>query len=397
MSATRTRDPRGHDPGPDGGPNAAEPTIERASATTSLAEAGILLPPEWIRDRGLTVGGPLEVEELPDGSLLLRPAIEAARPATFTVPASSDRSGEHLFRELVAAYLGGATTFTIVEPGGLRPETRQVALAFAERTGTPRIVSEDTEVLVLEERSDGTAAPLPELLRRMYRTVREIQESAGGFLDGTGGADPSRLIARDDEVDRQAWLVERTLVHRLDRDPTVAPERTARPDPISPILIARALERTADHAVVLGEHAARLSECSIPASVRSSLRTYHRQALEYLDSAFAVTEAPDVRRANELLDTGAALHAAHRSLTESFLVHGTASDLSPLASADLGLVLQSIDRTVAYSEDLVEVGLDRAVATQLAQDPGGELEPAPTSSKKRRPRVAAKGRVAPAA
>ncbi len=372
MSATRAKGRRGDD-APDHRPTAAELTTERTAPSASLADAGVLLPPEWIRDRGLTVGGPLEVEELPDGSLLLRPALESSRAAAFTVPASSDRSDEHLFRELVAAYLGGATTFTIVEPDGLRPETRQVALTFSERTGGPQIVSEDDRVLVLEERTDGASAPLAELLHRMYRTVREIQERAGGFLDSPGEGDPAQLVARDDEVDRQAWLVERTLVLRLDRDPTGTPEPTTRPDPISPILIARALERTADHAVVLGEHAARLGQCSVPDAVRSSLRSFHRQALEYLDSAFGVTESPEVRRATELLDTGAALHATHRSLSESFLVHGNASDLSPLASADLGLVLQSIDRTVAYAEDLVEVGLDRAVATQLAD---GALRPA---------------------
>ncbi|MCI4367579.1 MAG: hypothetical protein L3K08_07495, partial [Thermoplasmata archaeon] len=99
--------------------------------------------------------GPLELEELPDGSLLLRPGLDAPRPATFTVPASAERSGEHLFRELVAAYLGGATEFAIVEPGGLTPATRQVVRTFTERTGTPRILSEDAQVLLLQETPGG--------------------------------------------------------------------------------------------------------------------------------------------------------------------------------------------------------------------------------------------------
>ncbi|MCI4367578.1 MAG: hypothetical protein L3K08_07490, partial [Thermoplasmata archaeon] len=84
-------------------------------------------------------------------------------------------------------------------------------------------------------------------------------------------------------VDRQAWRVERSLVLEAERG--TPSERSVPADPISPILIARALERAADHAVVLGEHAARLSDCSIPDAVRASLRSYHRQALEYLESA----------------------------------------------------------------------------------------------------------------
>jgi PhoU domain-containing protein len=397
MSVTRASEPLGPSNGPTGGPHATAPNDVRSNDPSRRPDAGILLSPEWVRDRGLPIGTPLEVEELPDGSLLLRPVSGAARPVTFTVPASTDRADEHLFRELVAAYLGGATTFTIVEPSGLRPETRQVALAFSERTGTPQIVSEDDQVLVLEERTDGSAeAPLAVLLRRMYQTVREIQQSAGAFLDPSDGADPSRLARGDDEVDRQAWLVERSLVQRLEKTGVGPVDPESRPDPISPILIARALERTADHAVVLGEHAARLGECSVPASVRSSLRAYHRQALEYLDSAFAVTETPDVRRANELLDTGSALHAAHRSLSESFLVHGPSSALSPLASADLGLVLQSIDRTVAYSEDLVEVGLDRAVARQLGAPIGAPVA-ATRPARRRRAKAPVKDAVAPTA
>ncbi|MCI4353752.1 MAG: hypothetical protein L3K06_00105 [Thermoplasmata archaeon] len=366
MSAKRTN-PRAGPNAPHPGPTTdATPATGRATVPIDPPAAGLRLPAEWIRERGLPVGGPFEVEELADGALLLRPALGPDGGASFTLPASAERPSEHLFRELVAAYLGGAREFSLVEPGGLRPETRQVARAFAERTGGARIVSDDGEVLVLQEPADGAVPPLPELLQRMYRAVREIQETAGSFLDPDGPTDPSGLAGRDDAVDRQAWLVERTLVLRTSGGWRGARDPADAADPISSILIARALERTADHAVVLGEHAARLAQCSIPDAVRSSLRTYHRQALDYLENAFAVAESPDGRRANELLDTGAALHAAHRSLSESFLVRGSPDELSPLASADLGLVLQSLDRTVAYSEDLAEVALDRAVATQLA-------------------------------
>jgi len=288
---------------------------------------------------------------------------ESARGGVYTVPVHGDVPPEHLFRQLVAAYLNGADEFVIVSPEGLDEATRQLAHTFADRTATSETIAEDDQVLVLRDASEGADVALPRLLERMQRSVRSMQETAGGYLEATGGVDPAPLSEADDEVDRAAWLVERTVALRLERGR--ADDGPWAPDPISPLLLARSLERIADHAVVLGEQAARLSECTIPASVRSALRAYHRQALEYLDDAFQVSAAPDVPRANDLLDTAEALHAAHRTLTESFLVRNGSAGLTPLASACLGLVLQSIDRTVAYAEDIVEVGLDRAVATQL--------------------------------
>jgi hypothetical protein len=364
MSETRARPRAGKEAVPAVDPNADHHATDRSD--TPATGGGVLLSPEWTRERGLPAGGPIEIVGLADGSLVLRPAVGSFASASFSVTSSPSVPREHLFRELVAAYLGGATGFSISEPEGLRPATRRVVQEFIERTGTPKVVSDDARGILLRDTSPEDAVPVAELLRRMYQAVRAIQETAGGFLESSPPVDASGLSVRDDDVDRQAWLVERILVLGLARGGTpgrVAPTRT---DPISPILLARALERIADHAVVFGEHAARLAECSIPDPIRGSLGAFHRQALEYLDRAFDVAEAPDVRRANDLLDTGAALHAAQRSLSESFLVRGGAAGLSPLASADLAVVLQSLDRTVAYSEDLVEVGLDRAVAGQLS-------------------------------
>jgi hypothetical protein len=301
--------------------------------------------------------------DLPSTDITSRVSPELPRGGVFTVPVQADAPPEHLFRQLVAAYLNGADEFVIVAPDGLDDATRRLAHTFADRTAASETLAEDDQVLVLRDASDGPDVALPMLLNRMQRAVRTMQETAGGFLEATHGVDPSGLAEADDDVDRLAWLVERTLALRLaqgqgDDGPWV-------PDPISPLLLARALERIADHAVVLGEHAAHLSECDLPIAVRTALQAYHRQALEYLDEAFAVSASPDVQRANDLLDTAEALHAAHRTLTESFLVRNGSAGLSPLASAGLGLVLQSIDRTVAYAEDIVEVGLDRAVGAQL--------------------------------
>jgi phosphate uptake regulator len=331
---------------------------------------GVVLPKAWVGERGLAPGSPLEVRTLNDGALLVRAPESDGGRDTCTIPVPPNTPPEHLFRQLVAAYLGGATEVVLVEPGGVTADTRSIAKVFGRRTIQPEIVNDEGEVLVLRDISAGPDLSMPLLLRRMFQMVHEMQTTAGGFLDPTHPVDLGGLSQRDDEVDRQAWLVERTLVLRLDPRRWGEGDPVPRHDPLSPLLLARALERVGDHAVILGENAARLSECPVPESISSALRAYHRQALEYLASAFHAVEHPEVDRANDLIDTGEALLAAHATLWESFLVRDGAPELTPLASACLGLVLQSIDRTAAYAQDIAQVGLDRAIAARLERVDG---------------------------
>jgi phosphate uptake regulator len=292
-------------------------------------------------------------------------------PGACTVAVSPDVPLEHVFRQLVAAYLDGADEFLVVESGGLRPSTRELARTFARRTFGPLVVSQGTEQVLLRISAEASHVDLTRGLRRMYELVARLQQSANAYLTTAGPIDPTELGREDDEVDRQAWLVERMLGRRL-RSPPPTVDASLSSEPIPAILLARALERVADHAVTLGACAARLSECSVPDGVRVALRTYHLQVMEHLRNAFEVAGAPDVTRANELLDTGDALHATHATLSEKLLARASSPGLAPVASASLGLALQSIDRTTSYAQDIAQVGLDRAMALRIrAADLGG--------------------------
>ncbi len=303
-----------------------------------------------------------------------RDGSERARDATVrgagaqlscTVAVAEGAPPEHLFRQLVAAHLAGAGRIVLEEPHGLSNETRAIAATFQRRSGLYNRIAEAPGVLLLEEGEPRSGEPPEDLLERMFATARDMQRAAGARLGPEPRGELRELDRLDDEVDRDAWLVERALTRQLDAARARDPSGGAEADPLSPLLVARALERVADHAVTLGENAERLSECPVPEPVVAALRAYHGQALDYLASAFEVALAPEVDRANELIDTGEALLAAHATLTERFLVRAETPGLSPIAAAGLGLVLRSIDRTVAYAQDIAQVGLDRAIAGGL--------------------------------
>ncbi len=330
---------------------------------------GVSLPREWVGQRGLTVGSTIRLLSRSDGSIVLldRSPIPEVRRATMVLDPTS--SSEHIFRGLIGAYLTGASEFDLRVPGGLTPEVRATVRTFVRRTIQPEIVSEEGDSILLRDVSLGSFLPVPSLLRRMFQVVRGLQIDAGRCWQSSDSRRKPELEARDDEVDRYAWLVERVLAlhgwgglpEREDTGPG--------DDPLGDLLVARYLERIGDHAVRIEEHGLRLRDAGLQRKVLDGITDYHEQVLRHLEDAFEAAQRGDIDRANEVIDTGAALHATHDTLSENFLYQSGPGRVPIPAHASLSLLLESMDRTTAYSQDIGEVGLDRGAARQVLRGP----------------------------
>jgi phosphate uptake regulator len=341
-------------PRPSGEPLSSTPRrLQRMGAVT----VGVSLPREWVGQRGLIPGRSVFLRTLPDGSLIVRDSERLQGASSAVLEVGPAEPGEHLFRRLIGAYLAGATEFVIRRPEGLTSEMRAIARTFARRTGQTESVSEEGTKLILRDGSMGSGIPIPQLLRRMFQVVYDLQVDSGNSWQPQSRLSTASLTMRDDDVDRFAWQIERGL--RLsgwesspsgDREPA---------DPFRYLLWARDLERIGDHAVLIAEHGARLADSGLPEAIRRMLTSYHRQALEHLRAAQSVALEPDCSRANELLDVGEALHETQAALADRILMRDSVDRLPAEAIRSLGLVLQSIDRTTGYAQNLAEIGLDR--------------------------------------
>ena len=346
--------------------------LQRMGAVT----VGVSLPREWVGRRNLAVGSDVHLRVLSDGSLLIQARDRPEVTAVAELSVRPDQPREHLFRCLIAAYLGGAEEFVIREPSGLSAETRSVARAFARRTIQPEIVSEEPQTLVLRDVARGPGLELRPLLRRMFQVVLRFHEEAGRSWKEP---DRFRSVAwenRDDEVDRHAWLIERVLTMRLVGIRLGGETEFPAERPLQVLLLVRSLERIADHAVQMAENGRRWAETNPSERALRSVSEFHRQAVGQLSAAFEAADRPDPDRANQLLDLGEALHATYATLQESFFVRGGAGTLLSVAAVPLGLVLQSIDRTVSYAQDIAEVGLDGSAVMAPSRGPSstyGEL------------------------
>jgi PhoU domain-containing protein len=263
---------------------------------------------------------------------------------------------EHLFRTLLGAYLGGADTFVIRGEPRLSPEAREVVKTFCRRTRQPEIVSEEPDVVRLRDLASEDSLPLPRSLARMGRLVIEFHRAAVGSWSRLTVTDDAHWCRRDEEIDREAWYIQRVAALRL-RLPGEG--STA----LGLWTVARSLERVADHAVILGEEGQRLADLLNGGGPLTSLGQYHRQAMVHLEAALT---AADRESANDVLDVGEALSSSGRALADRLLPAAGGGSMPPAAAAAVARVLESIGRTVAYAQDIAQVVLDRSVELPTA-------------------------------
>jgi hypothetical protein len=268
-----------------------------------------------------------------------------------TLEVCSSELPEHQFRRLLGAYLGGAREFVVHEPPRLRAATLAVVRTFCRRTRQPEIVSEERETVVVRDLAFDSPVPLARRLDQMGESVvrfhREAVESWAGLpLDGDGSWE-----RRDDEIDREAWYLQRKALLRADAHGSAASS-------LELWVLARSLERIADHAVALGEAGRRLAGLPHGPGPLATLEQFHAQAMEHLEG---VLRATDGAEANDLLDTGEALLASGRTIADRLLPTVGGVGMSPAAAAAVARIIESISRTIAYGQDIAQVVLDRSL------------------------------------
>jgi hypothetical protein len=277
---------------------------------------------------------------------------------------------EHLFRRLLGAYLAGAREFVVRERSSITPGTREVVRTFCRRTRQPEIISDEAGALRLRDLAFESPIPLDQRIARMGRLVVDFHRESVDNWSHLPFLEDGYWERRDDEIDREAWYIERVAAIRL-----------ATPGPGSGWLglwtTARSLERIADHAVVIGEAGRRLVVLPNGAGPVTALRQFHRQAMEHLEGAL---HAPDEATANDLLDLGEALQASGHTLSDRLLPAVGGGAMPPATAAAVTRVLESIGRTVAYAQDIAQVSLDRWTPSGDAEGrtPGRRVAAPPT-------------------
>jgi phosphate uptake regulator len=164
------------------------------------------------------------------------------------------------------------------------------------------------------------------------------------------------VIERDDDVDRLWFMVSRIFRATL-RTPKAAEELgVSRETCFDYHSSARQLERIADHAAKMAQHALQLGE--IPEEVAAGLDDLHEDAAEIVNTAMDALLMDEAGDATELAND--AREHVREMDQHTRAVDDRIRDLDAQQAQLLGLIVDSLSRSGDYGGNVAETALQRA-------------------------------------
>ncbi|HWH07630.1 MAG TPA: PhoU domain-containing protein [Candidatus Thermoplasmatota archaeon] len=317
----------------------------------------VTLPKEWVTQAKLGAGDVVGFAAQEDGSLAIYPgAARASAPARHDIEHAQEESEEATFRRIIAAYLSGYDVIAVRSRRPLPAAARRALRQAAKRIIGLEVVEEEASVVVLQDFLDPREFHMDKGLRRMQALTRAMQDDAlRAFTEPID--DFEALIAeRDDEVDRLYWMVNKQY-HAILRDPTYAQKMGLNASQaLNHLLVARVVERTADHAIRIARNAQAMRGDDIGAKLAHKIEKQARKAVQLFAEALTAFHKQDVAAANRIIGEATAFKSGQDAVIRESLSLGGESMLH------VAYALESAGRTAAYAADIAETAINHRVA-----------------------------------
>jgi len=322
----------------------------------------VSLPKAWATRHRLAAGDVVYVRESPGGSLEISPQEgPGPRGARLALRVGEGGAGEKLLRELIGAYVSGASVIELRFDPAMVATVRKTVRDFSRLVIGPEILEEGRDVIVVQDLSDTKELSMERCLRRMHLITAAMHRDALHALFEGNATLAADVIARDEDGDRLFWMVAKQFALLL-TDPAFRREAGIEPaGSLTLRLAAKSLERIADHASQIAQHAAALEGRRLRPGFQEGLAKAGGLALDILDDAFAALVAADLDKANEAITARRGLDKVLAGLTA-----GTERLRGP-EGLHLAAIVESLSRTGDYATDIAETAINDVVMRRLAR------------------------------
>jgi phosphate uptake regulator len=335
---------------------------------TGRASFIVSVPKTWVQDLGLRKGSLVRMLRQQDGTLLLSTSQTrtAQKQTEVTVYLGSDQNPQSLVRRVIAFYLIGLNTIVLKSKDSrMSPNLRDAVREFVRTklVGT-EIVSESSTELVLQILLSYPELSAENALRRMVTIADQMhKDSVSALCEGKRDL-AVQVLKSDDEVDRFAFYIVRQIKRAVE-DERFLKEigmKSAR-DCLGYRLITKSVERVADHAVLIANHAAELRE-----SLTSRLASRMKELSEFSSLQFQEASQALFRGNYSMADGVLARQPQVETLEADIEKQIYRQDLSSEDVSSLRLILESLRRIGEYGTDIAEIVLNLTVhVTETAQ------------------------------
>ncbi|NLX48559.1 MAG: phosphate uptake regulator PhoU [Methanospirillum sp.] len=323
---------------------------------TGGSSLAITLPKEWARARKIGKNDPVRLIAQPDGNLLITPDLTdetVRRTREFDVSTCS--SPTFLYRSLIGTYIAGYTEIAIRSGKRLPPFVRTVVRDFTQTTIGQEVMEETDTTIRIRDLLNPNELSFENTLKRMYVIARSMHEDAIAAVLNRDPGLAGEVIAEDRDVDRLQWLVARQVNMLTRNTALLAGSGQSLAGAISYAIVARIIERIADHAVRIARNALDLAGRPPEPGIDDRIREASALSLGVFDRAVASLFSHDMQLANRTREEVRDADALCEVVNTLVLSVPTGRAVS------LGYIVESVRRLGEYSGDIAEMVINDVV------------------------------------
>jgi len=323
----------------------------------------VYLPLEWCERFGLTEteNPEVKISETTAGTLeILPPQTEKAptAPVRFVM---DERGAGSIQSLLVGAYIVGVNSFEISFAEPIDMAAREETSQLVRRLPGFEVLEEDERRLLIGDTSEKQV--ISPILKRQFSTTKYMLTGLIKAMKTGDLNDAKRITARDEDVDRHRYFVER-LCHLALQDPTYARKIEISPsDALHFSLAAKYVERIADH--VCGATAELLKLHSVGRKIIDLAE----ELSSVYDGASRVFFAVETQQKSNSFDAKVESADALKSLANAEdLAHRLAaveSSVENTPSSQKAVFVYHLVRIASYCADIGEVAINRTIGAHV--------------------------------
>ena len=323
------------------------------------------LPKEWATRNGLKRGSPMILREEEDGTLSISSTKfgKKEKKDEVCIKTETNENPDAIMRTAISAYLNGYNIIHIraQDQKILNIKTRNHLKKFARNylVGT-EIVTDTQNELTLQVLLNYPELTIHNALSRMSIIASSMQKEALTALNNLDYQNANAVIETDREVNRFGLYIVR-LIKLAVSNPRIVKDigLNTQKECIGYRLIAKAVERTADHAAKMAENILRLKE-QINIELLEKINQLSILANIMFENSIESLFKQDFNLAESVIEK---LEQAHKFEEETIrLTH----DIKLEELVNIRLLIESIRRIAEYASDISEVVLNMTVESVLS-------------------------------
>jgi phosphate uptake regulator len=323
------------------------------------------LPKEWATKNELKRGSAMVVREEEDGSLSISPSSfpKQEKQDEAYIKAALNDNPDAVMRTAISAYLSGYNVLHIRAQAQkvLSSKLRNHLKSFARNylVGTEIVIDTPTE-LTLQVLLNYPELTVQNALSRMAIIASSMHKEAIASLKKLDYPSAKAVIETDREVNRFSLYIVRLLKLAVSNQRVVKEiGLTSQKECLGYRLIAKAVERTADHATKMAENTLLLKD-PVNEELLEKISELSALAISMFESSMEALFKHDFNLAESVIEK---LSQVHRVEKEAVLCSQTAKVEEIV---NLRLLIESVRRTAEYASDISEVVLNLNVESVLS-------------------------------